>query len=102
MSDNLLAGRGLQPLILTHTQLRSVLLPITLGYAWGESTIKDLFSRCAPLPGAGVERRIIAPNHLGEWLSDVLQRQGRPMNEQARIYNQLASGAPHHGRRITG
>ena len=98
MTDNLLAGKQLQPLILSRAELTRVLLPLTTGYAWGEKTIVDLWTQCAPVPGTGVERRIISPAHLGKWLADVLNRQGRPLTEQAAIYNQLASGGRTHGR----
>jgi hypothetical protein len=97
-ADNLLAGRQLQPLILSRSELTRVLLPLTVGYAWGEKTIVDLWTQCAPVPGGTVERRIISPAHLGAWLADVLAKQGRPLSEQAVIYNTLASGGRTHGR----
>lgn len=94
--DNLLIGRNLPPIICTLAEARAILGPVTLGYAWGESTIKDLWSQCAPTPDCGpgrVERRIISPAHLGKWLEDVLARQGRPVTDQAAIYNEFMSGA---------
>lgn len=88
--DNLLAGRGLQPIICTLMEAYKTLLPHTIGYVWGAATIKDLWSRCAPVPDSRIgsydERRIISPAHLGEWLADVLERQGRPVDDQAAIY----------------
>lgn len=98
-TDNLLAGQKLQPLILSRAELTRVLLPLTTGYAWGEKTIVDLWTQCAPVPGYSVERRIISPAHLGAWLADVLAKQGRPLSEQAAIYNTLASGAHTHNVR---
>lgn len=100
--ENLLAGRGLEPIICTEVECFRILLPITFGYKWGGDTISDLWRRCAPIPGPGVERRIISPAHLGEWLADVLERQGRPLTDQAAIYNQFANGAKHNGRRASG
>jgi hypothetical protein len=101
---NLLAGRGLDPIICTLAEAYKILMLHTLGYAWGASTIKDLWSRCAPMPDSCVgtwnERRIIAPNHLGEWLADVLERQGRPLDDSATIYLEFL-GATTHGRRNT-
>lgn len=96
----MLAGRRLPPLILTYPELVAVLGPYAAGYPWAEGTLRDLWTRCAPTPGSGVglEKRIVAPNHLGEWLADVLQRQGRPLTEAAHIYNEFASGAQ-RGRR---
>lgn len=104
--SNLLAGRGLQPIICTLPEAYAILGPVTLGYSWGMGTISDLWSRCAPTPeskpGSTSERRIISPAHLGDWLADVLERQGRPANEQAAIYLEFL-GATHvrdrHGRR---
>lgn len=93
MSDNILAGRKLYPIICTLQEAYAILGPITLGYTWGQSTIKDLWSRCAPTPdsiyGTATERRIISPAHLGEWLADVLNRQGKPLDEAASVYNQF-------------
>lgn len=88
--DNLLAGRGYQPIICTLAEAYKVLLPHTLGYEWGATTIKDLWSRCAPMPDSHIgtwnERRIISPAHLGEWLADVLEKKGRPLTDSAAIY----------------
>jgi hypothetical protein len=90
---NLLAGRRLPPIICTYAEAQAILGPVALGYPWAEGTIRDLWQRCAPMPdsvvGTAQEKRIIAPNHLGEWLADVLQRQGRPLSEAASIYNQF-------------
>lgn len=98
-NGNLLAGQHLQPLILSRAELTRVLGPLTMGYAWGEKTIVDLWTQCAPVPGYGVEKRIISPAHLGAWLADVLAKQGKPLDTQAAIYNTLASGAlKHNGR----
>lgn len=91
--SNLLIGHRLQPLILSKVEIQHVLGPIALGYPWAEGTIIDLWQRCAPSPESfrpgAIERRIVAPEHLGEWLSDVLARQGRPLTEQAQLYRQL-------------
>ena len=97
--SNILKGRKLPPIICTLEEARTILLPITLGYAWGEGTITDLWSWCAPTPDSGPgrpEKRIISPAHLGEWLADVLERQGRPMTDQASVYSEFMSGV-HRG-----
>ena len=90
---SLLAARELKPIICTWAQCQTILGPIALGYPWAEGTIRDLWTRCAPTPdsitGTAQEKRIIAPKHLGEWLDDVLRRQGRPLDEAARIYHQF-------------
>lgn len=102
--SNLLQGRQLKPIICTLKEAKAILGPVTLGYAWGEGTIKDLWSQCAPTPDSGpgrVEKRIISPAHLGAWLADVLERQGRPMTDQASVYNDFVSGAS-NGRRNAG
>ena len=94
--SNLLKGRQLQPIICTLEEAKAILGPVTVGYAWGEKTIVDLWSQCAPTPDSGpgrVEKRIISPAHLGQWLADVLARQGQPMTAQAAVYNEFVSGA---------
>ncbi len=103
---NLLAGRGLQPIICTLQEAYVILLPHTLGYAWGANTIKDLWSRCAPTPDSFVgtmqERRIISPAHLGEWLADVLEKQGRPLTDSAAIYLEFLGATDVRRQRAAG
>lgn len=83
---------GYPPLIMTRADFTAVLLPLTTGYAWGEKTIIDLWTKGAPTPdsvyGSPAEKRIIFPNQLHAWLVDVLNRQGRPL-ETAVIYDIL-------------
>lgn len=85
--------RKLPPLIVTYQELRQKLLPITAGYKWGEGTILDLWKMGAPTPdsmiGSYSERRIVFPGQLATWLADVLERQGRPLDEAARTYIDL-------------
>lgn len=92
MTD-ILDARILPPIICTYAECRRILAPVAAGYPWAEGTIHDLWTRCAPTPdsivGTESERRIIAPTHLGQWLADVLERQGRPLDEAARIYNRF-------------
>jgi hypothetical protein len=96
----LLRGQQLTPIICTYAEAQAILGPVAFGYPWAEGTIRDLWTRCAPTPdsllGTATERRIISPAHLGEWLEDVLARQGRPLSDAARIYNQFAGA--NHGR----
>ena len=97
---NILQGRNLPPIICTLDEAKAILGPVTVGYTWGEGTIKDLWSQCAPTPDSGpgrVEKRIISPAHLGEWLADVLERQGRPMTDQASVYSKFVSGVNRGG-----
>ena len=95
-NGNLLAGRKLPPIICTLTEAKLILGPVTAGYAWGEKTIVDLWTRCAPTPDSTLrhEKRIISPAHLGDWLADVLNKRGIPLDAQAELYNLLATGAP--------
>lgn len=78
----------LPPLQVTYPELRTRLAPITAGYAWGENTIRDLWLLGAPLP-QDPNRRIVFPGQLAKWLEDVLARQGRPLDEAAKTYNEL-------------
>ena len=81
---------NLRPIICTLQEARAILLPVTEGYTWGETTIKDLWTRCAPTPdstiGSSGEKRIINPEHLGAWLADVLEKKGRPVSDAAGLY----------------
>jgi len=90
MGLGLIMGRTLPPIICTLLEAKAILGPVTLGYPWGDGTISDLWSRGAPMPnsipGTPAEQRIIPPSHLGEWLEDVLSRQGRPLSDSAQIY----------------
>lgn len=84
--------QGLPPVAMTYSQLWYTLHPLVAGYAWGESTIHDLWKLGAPMPPKrpGVVRhedeRLIVPSQLMAWLSDVLPRMGRPLDDAARLY----------------
>lgn len=80
--------RQLPPLQVTYTELCTILQPITLGYAWGEGTIRDLWLLGAPTP-QDTARRIVFPGQLAKWLEDVLNRQGRPLDDAAKAYMEL-------------
>jgi hypothetical protein len=81
----------LPPLILTEAQLTAVLEPLTAGYAWGAGTIGDLWRCGAPLPNDPT-KRIILPSKLMDWLADVLERQGRPLDMAAEVFGRLLAG----------
>lgn len=81
-------AKKLPPLQVTYTELEQILAPLTLGYAWGENTIRDLWLLGAPVPQQPA-RRIVFPNQLAKWLEDVLTRQGRPLDDAAKTYMQL-------------
>ncbi len=82
---------NLPPLIMTYPQLEAVLLPLTIGYAWGMDTIHDLWKIGAPTPDSTPisEKRIIFPGQLIKWLDDVLTRQGRPLDDAAKLYSKM-------------
>jgi hypothetical protein len=80
--------RAIPPLQVTHAELRAILLPLTMGYAWGEGTIHDLWILGAPVP-QDTARRIVFPGQLSKWLEDVLARQGRPLSDAAKAYSDL-------------
>jgi len=85
------AFRKLPPLLVTYPELAAILQPLTMGYAWGEGTIRDLWLLGAPTPDSTAqhERRIVFPGQLAKWLDDVLTRQGRPLDDAAKVYVQL-------------
>ncbi len=78
----------LPPLQVTYAELVAILQPITAGYVWGENTIKDLWLMGAPVPQTP-GKRIVFPGPLTKWLEDVLQRQGRPLDDGAKAYMEL-------------
>jgi len=80
--------KKLPPLQVSLAELRTILEPLTVGYAWGENTIHDLWILGAPLPH-DTTRRIVFPGQLAKWLEDVLTRQGRPLDDAAKTYMQL-------------
>jgi hypothetical protein len=63
---------------------------------WGEQTIADLWLLGAPMPPMGGRGnsemvRLIVPSQLIKWLEDVLARQGRPLDESAKLYAAMMS-----------
>lgn len=85
---NIEQWRKRPPLIVTYDELVNILQPITMGYAWGEGTIRDLWLLGAPNPMKPAQR-IVFPGQLAKWLEDVLTRQGRPLSDAAKAYNDL-------------
>ena len=75
------------PLILTYKQLEAAVWPIIAYDGWGKDTIGDLWRMGAPTPESTPqnEKRIVFPSQLMKWLSDVLQRQGRPLDDMAKV-----------------
>lgn len=88
---NLEMYKKLPPLQVTYAQIVAILGPLTLGYSWGENTIRDLWLMGAPTPDSTPtnERRIVFPGQLAKWLEDVLTRQGRPLDDAAKTYMEL-------------
>lgn len=92
--------QSLPPLIMTYRQLRQVLAPVVGDYKWADDTVWDLWIQGAPMPanpgeslfaGAAI-KRLIVPSQLSAWLEDVLNRQGRPLDDAAKLYAQWAAG----------
>jgi hypothetical protein len=88
MTEQIEQYRQLPPLQVSYAELCKILQPITVGYAWGEGTIHDLWIMGAPLPH-DTSKRIVFPNQLAKWLEDVLTRQGRPLDDAAKTYKEL-------------
>lgn len=91
MEARLETFRKLPPLMVTYPELVTILQPLTMGYTWGENTIRDLWLLGAPTPDSTTanERRIVFPGQLAKWLEDVLTRQGRPLDDAAKAYAEL-------------
>ena len=91
-----LPHEGLPPVVLTERQLRAVVAPLIAGYAWAEGTVGDLWRMGSPMPPAvaagaavGEVERLIVPSQFMAWLSDVLTRQGRPLDAAAQLYSRM-------------
>ncbi len=83
---------GLPPLVVTYNELLRILQPITMGYSWGEQTIRDLWLLGAVIPNRNPmapTKRIVFPGKLAEWLADVLEKKGQPLDVGARAYTDL-------------
>lgn len=101
MSSELLRQPGgqLPPLVLTYRQLRRAVWPVIQGYTWAQDTLWDLWQMGTPMPPqfgatATEPQRLILPSALGTWLEDVLNRQGRPLDDAAKLYNKwVTTGA---------
>lgn len=81
-------NKDLPPLILTYKQLETAVWPIIYADKWAKDTIGDLWRKGAPIPekpGA----RIVFPKMLMEWLKDILQRQGRPLDDMAELLSKM-------------
>ena len=80
---------------LSYRHLQAVLRPLVEGYPWGEDTIYDLWILGAPMPPRengglpGEVVRLIVPSQLLGWLGDVLDRQGRPLDDAAKLYSRM-------------
>lgn len=77
MSD--IVNPKLKPQVVTLAQLRHTLLPLVVGYQWGEDTITDLWNASTPIPQASLhepQKRFILPVRFLEWWADVQQRMG--------------------------
>lgn len=83
---------GLPPLVVTYKELVAILQPLTMGYRWGEETIHDLWNLGAVMPSSNPQapnKRIVFPGKLAEWLADVLDKKGQPLDAGARAYLDL-------------
>lgn len=76
------------PLILTYKELEKTVWPIIMYDGWGKDTIGDLWRMGAPTPDSTPqnEKRIVFPGKLALWLADILERQGRPLDNIAKLY----------------
>ena len=90
-----MSSGSLPPVCLSYGNLCRILSPLVEGYAWGQDTIRDLWLLGAPMPPAvgaaapGETVRLIVPSQLMAWLTDVLNRQGRPLDEAATLYSRM-------------
>lgn len=83
--------KRLPPLIVTFAELERTVAPIVGGDKWAADTIGDLWRMGAPHP-TNPFKRVVFPNKLAEWLADVLERKGRPLDAAAEAYVELQNG----------
>lgn len=93
MSNGITASRpALPPVCLTFAQLKAAVEPLTVGNRWAEDTIGDLWRMGSPMPPAlagsslNEEVRLLVPSAFMEWITDVLERSGRPLDAAANLY----------------
>ncbi len=94
----------MQPRIVTLQELEKVLVPLCMGNKWALSTIKDLWTKGAPVPqpAGEPERRILIPAQFELWWDDLNQRLGTPLTAQTMyqpMQRQFAASAGHRRRR---
>ena len=75
-------GTPLPPKIVTLTELRKVLVPLTNGWRWADNAINDLWLKGAPIPtSTGQEEcRILLPGQFKLWWGEVAQRMSYDMS----------------------
>lgn len=79
-----------QPRIVTLAELESRLIPLCYGNKWALSTIKDLWTKGAPVPQpeGEPERRVLIPEQFEKWFNDLNSGLGFGVNGNE-IYNIL-------------
>lgn len=88
----------MKPQTVTLAQLQRTLLPLVVGYKWGEDTITDLWNESTPIPQNSLhepQKRLILPSRFLGWWADVQQRMGIAIPGET-IYAQ--TGATSHTR----
>jgi hypothetical protein len=89
MSGILTPSQINQPRLVTIDELRAKLLPLTMGYKWGEDAIHDLWKLGAPVPvnPGQPETRVLLPKQFEKWFTDVATRKGL---DTTNAYNSVA------------
>lgn len=93
--SQILTPQRLQPRIVTLTELNKRLIPLCMGNKWALSTIKDLWTKGAPVPtGPGEpEKRILLPGQFQKWWNDLNQTLGLEIQGQ-QMYTELSKYLP--------
>lgn len=87
---------------LTLNQFKSIVLPMVNFDKYACDTITDLWYHGAVSPRCLMnihleEERLIIPFLLATWLEEIFNRIGKPLDENARLYNDMVKGVryPH-------
>lgn len=95
MTQIITPGQANQPRIVTLAELNRKLTPLCQGNRWALSTIKDLWTKGAPVPTVPgePEKRILLPGQFKAWWDDLNRTLGTDTTGQ-QLYGQLSNLLP--------
>ncbi len=85
-------GSRLPPVCLTYSQLAAAVAPLIESNKWAQDTLGDLWRMGSPMPPkfrswtTTEEVRLLVPSAFMQWIKDVLERAGQPLDASAEMY----------------